>query len=268
MTLPSAASLQYAGADADLPSLAQAHDANVDALTYLLNGGMQLGSQMGAKVLTVPITMPDTQWVDVNSTVGFKNGWSNTGGGPANAGYRIEPNGRVIGRGNVTGGTVNAGGTGTIFTLPSVYAPSSTVKLAVESNGAYGMCLVTSGGDVRAAVGNNTSFSLDSLDFFAASPSAAPRVFNPSGTQTITGVQLWPVTVKHGLKSKCVGVALLGCILTSGQGIGTVLEGGASSPYPALDLTPDDGNGNILVNAVYGLSPGKTYSLTLLAITG
>lgn len=72
------------------------------------------------------------------------------------------------------GGIAKSGTIGTtIFTLPEGYRPGFTdasvgLIFPVVSNAAFGYCDIRSDGQVIAAAGNNTYFSLDGITFRAA----------------------------------------------------------------------------------------------------
>lgn len=262
--LPAAASLNIIGDDTSPANVAAVHDQNVQSLNYLLQGGLQLQSNLGMKLLSVPVTAPDTQWIDISSTLGYLNSWSNARAG----GYLMLPWGEVVLRGTLTGGTVNTGATGNMFILPSGYAPNQAAVRIVESNGTSGIVLIGTDGSVRAYSGNNASMTLDGLSWRAAQPAAAPRRFNVQGPGGTQGVQGWPIVVKHGLKAQCRGVVPLAILLSGGQSQQPIPEPGAAMPMPMWDITPDDGQGNLQINWVFGLSPGKMYNATLLALSG
>ena len=95
----------------------------------------------------------------------FQNGWSNFGAGNEQAGYYKDPWNRVYLTGTTKGGTVAAGSTGTMFTLPAGFRPQYPSIFAVISNGALGLVTVQVDGSVRAESGNNTYFSLSGLNF-------------------------------------------------------------------------------------------------------
>lgn len=101
-------------------------------------------------------------WTEVPSAA-FTNLWVNVGGTSETAAYRKDPLGVVHLKGSVSTGTIGTA----VFTLPVGYRPKAIVRFAVDSNGAYGMCNVTSAGAVNAATGSNVRFSLDGVRFKA-----------------------------------------------------------------------------------------------------
>jgi hypothetical protein len=109
---------------------------------------------------------------DVWHTVGaggepaFQNGWVNFGSGQTDASFTKDATGVVHIRGQVAGGTVNPGVTGSVFTLPVGYRPPSLVYVAaLTTNGANvvtpGYVGVSPTGDVIVGVGNNAFVALD-----------------------------------------------------------------------------------------------------------
>jgi hypothetical protein len=96
------------------------------------------------------------------------NSWINYGSPFANAGYRMERGSLVRLNGVVRDGTVNLNGTAPIFTLPVGYRPASQKLFTVSCGGnVLGRVDVKTNGDVFAAAGNNSYFSLDNISFLA-----------------------------------------------------------------------------------------------------
>jgi hypothetical protein len=98
----------------------------------------------------------------------FTNSWVNfVGGGPVyeNAGYYLDPFGRVWLQGSIKSGTMGA----SAFTLAAGFRPAKNHQFAVASyNGAaniYGMVEVASTGTVVPTVGANNLISLDGVSF-------------------------------------------------------------------------------------------------------
>lgn len=91
----------------------------------------------------------------------FSNSWVNFDSPRPAAYYRI--GGRVYLQGIIKDGTMNT----TAFTLPSGYRPSQTgdLLLPVVSNGAFGLVVVETDGDIRPNVGSNVSFVLEGVSF-------------------------------------------------------------------------------------------------------
>lgn len=89
----------------------------------------------------------------------FTNSWSNYNATHAQAGFTKTPDGVVILRGLVKGGTSG------IFTLPPGYRPDVSRLFAVASNAALGRADVLANGVVQINTGSNTWFSLDGISF-------------------------------------------------------------------------------------------------------
>ena len=92
------------------------------------------------------------------------NSWVNFGLGYNNAGYTRDRSGVVRLRGRIKSGTLPA----SAFLLPVGYRPINDNLFAVDSNSAYGMVWVKSGGDVYINNGSNVSVSLDGISFLPA----------------------------------------------------------------------------------------------------
>jgi hypothetical protein len=108
--------------------------------------------------------LDDDHVVGSGSSPAFANSWVQDGT-RRSARFWRDPWGVVHLEGSVKSGTVNTGATGVIFTLPEAYRPEAELRFAVASNGAYGECRVGADGTVKAAVGNNTIFSLDGISY-------------------------------------------------------------------------------------------------------
>lgn len=75
-------------------------------------------------------------------------------------------NHKVLCRGLLAGGTVDASGSGSMFTFPVGLRPRSLLReFPVSSNTAFGMIRILTGGIACAYVGNNAYMSLDGIEF-------------------------------------------------------------------------------------------------------
>ena len=93
----------------------------------------------------------------------FQNGWGNTGGGYAAAGYRKMPDGRIEIRGLVSGGTLDA----TIFTLPVGYRPTETrMFTAVQGDGSPVRINVSSSGAISTYNASNNAYQSLEISFY------------------------------------------------------------------------------------------------------
>lgn len=196
-----------------------------------------------AELKTVRLSIPDVAFIA--PTLG--NSWANFGSGYRTAGYRIGPTGRVELRGLINGGTISVTSTGIITTLPVGYRPSEPEPFVTLGNGTAVELHVKATGDVHAWAGaSNVAWSLNGITFQAVKPCAPPRVFSGEG---------WPVRVKHGLPDVGGAIPVLTRLVDAVPG--------EAAPDPELDLATGK-DGELLVRAAHGLSPGRVYLVTLL----
>ena len=99
-------------------------------------------------------------WIEVTS---FSNSWVNYGGGFPNAAYCKSASGIVSLKGLIKSGTV----TSAAFTLPVGFRPLEQNNFIVDSNGALGILVVSSNGEVNPNSGNNGYFWLSGITFYA-----------------------------------------------------------------------------------------------------
>lgn len=93
------------------------------------------------------------------------NSWVNFGGGTgADAGYYKDADGTVHLKGLIKSGTIP----GSAFNLPSGFRPAAPIYLPIASNNAFGLAIVTAGGDVIVQAGNNTYADIGGIRFRAA----------------------------------------------------------------------------------------------------
>lgn len=93
-------------------------------------------------------------------TPSMGNSWVNFGAGYQTARYKMT-GGQCEIQGLVANGTVAAGSTGTIFTLPAGYRPAAALPFGVTANGAAGRLDILANGDVRAVIGSNNYFQIN-----------------------------------------------------------------------------------------------------------
>lgn len=91
----------------------------------------------------------------------FTNSWVNEGGAYGDAKYWFDERGDVHLEGAIQAGTI----TTAAFTLPVGYRPPIGRDFAVDSNSAYGMCVIGADGVVTPQVGSNARFHLDGIQF-------------------------------------------------------------------------------------------------------
>lgn len=102
--------------------------------------------------------------VGANGEPAFAGAWVNFASATdAVASFYKDPFGRVFIRGTVKSGAIGSA----IFTLPGGYRPQYTEIFAVVSNGAFGICTITSAGVVTATAGSNIYFTLNGISFRA-----------------------------------------------------------------------------------------------------
>jgi hypothetical protein len=92
------------------------------------------------------------------------NSWANFGAPWNPAGYYKDPFGIVHLRGMLKSGAVPSN----FFVLPTGYRPTNQEIFSAPSNGAFGICVIDSAGNVGANAGNTAYFSIDGLTFRAA----------------------------------------------------------------------------------------------------
>lgn len=102
----------------------------------------------------------------------FQNGWLNYDGGTTfdTAGFYKDPQGRVHLKGLVKGGTVAAGATGTVFTLPAGYRPAKYniyLIYTYATSLTIGRLNVRATGEVQIEIGGNDHASLEGISFRA-----------------------------------------------------------------------------------------------------
>lgn len=111
-----------------------------------------------AKVINANTAQPT--WVAPSLT----NSWVWFGSVSYEPAYSKDEQGLVRLRGMVKNGSAIPT---SVFTLPAGYRPTSEVRFAVASNGAFGLVRIGTDGTVNADVGSTTSLSLEGVSFFA-----------------------------------------------------------------------------------------------------
>lgn len=91
----------------------------------------------------------------------FENSWVNYGAGFPTAQFGFDRDGYVCLEGAIKTGSIG----NVAFTLPAGYRPSTTVYVAVDSNGSHGLLSIESTGSVRPYVGSSTIFNLNGVRF-------------------------------------------------------------------------------------------------------
>ena len=133
--------------------------------------------------------IPDYDWVDVSSGVGFENSWANYGSTWATAAYRMDAEGWVHIKGFVDSGTANTD----IFTLPEEYCPVRTMYFPVVTyNAVGGWCRISPTGEVNIATAGTGSTwqSLAGIQFPTAETVTRETRLWAGSVRTTTGEQI------------------------------------------------------------------------------
>jgi hypothetical protein len=248
---------------------------HMNDLGSLLNKRLTFGANIAAVFKDVTVNIPAVDWINVGDAgaPAFANSWVNSGGTDEPAAFRISPDGRVDIKGIVKNGTgVNT----TIFTLPPGFRPGYEQDFAVACSTGYSRLRIQSSGTVNAITGSVTWNSLN-CSFFASATGGGQEW---AGAIQNWRDKNWPVTVKA----------------TGDNGEDVVGDVRAVIPIQAFDLSKNvntissdtradgvnvqtgnaihgvmwepSGKGQVLLRRIGGLSPGRTYRVTLLIIGG
>lgn len=216
--------------------------------TKALSNNLTFGQNFLAVYKTVSILIPEETWTDVTPI----NGWAQYGSPYYNAGYMITNEGIVKLRGAVAGGTTTPGTA--MFTLPEGYRPSKPILFPVVINNAFGRIDIATNGNVAFTTGTaNTYVFFDGIQFYAgnsATPAAPPLSYSGAG---------WPIQLASGFANATVNDLRL--VKVRDLSPGTNFSNGAYTPAWVVDS-----NGNVIINRIGGLSPGRKYELTFLIL--
>lgn len=196
-----------------------------------------------AELKTLTVKVPEPAWIAPT----LLNGWANMGGTEAPAGYRIDPNGRVWIRGALTGGVRP----GVLFTLPVGYRPPYNfgIELATSDAGRSALFIDPTGNVTLGTGASNTWVHLGSISFLATSP-APPATFSGGD---------WPIYFSTALEKVKMVVPVQ---VEDPNGVATTTLGGATLDWVRT------GDGRIKLKSVHGLTPNRTYKLTVLVTAG
>jgi hypothetical protein len=210
-----------------------------------LNRGITFGENLAAQVKEVTVKTRDP-WL----TPTLENGWVDYGGSQAEATYR-KGGGEVLLRGTVKSGTMAQ----PIFTLPAGYRPAATIGFGVVSSAgagdAFGSVLVNAAGQVVPVAGGNTWLYLDEVRFWAADPRPIP---NPC----------FPVSVDLSLPGNRRPEFVIAKAIDTETGAPVAM----SLPAWSASVSASTGAYVLKLHDVPGLTPLRTYKLTLLVIGG
>lgn len=191
-----------------------------------------------ALFLEATVTVPS----DWTAVAVFANSWVNydTSTNPG-AQYRKTPDGMVELFGAVKSGTVPA----TAFTLPAGCRPALPINFSCVSNGAFGLVVVETDGDVVPSVGNNTYFDFGLFRFSASSRTPAP-------------LSCWPIQIPCALRVRPNAVLLAEARET---GSGAYV----AAANPDWDWDTQAGQNFVIIRNVPFLPPA-TYDLTFAVL--
>lgn len=235
-----------------LAHLADAINSQSDA-TASAGRRLKVADNMLATVKVLQVRIPATAWREIGATgqPAFENSWVNYDTNNNSAAFRIDETGLVRVKGLVKNGTaINT----TVFTLPVGYRPPKQIVFPSVAGGgadAFASGRVTAAGLVQGNVGATAYFSLDSVPPFFASAPSAPDAFSATG---------WPMTVATGLGVPVQGVTAW-AVLDSADSY--------AKSYGAVGVSWARGVGDVIsIRRINGLSPERTYTLTLVCWGG
>jgi hypothetical protein len=220
-----------------------------DSLYNSFNKQITVADNLGWQVITLNYTVPDNTW----TAVSFLNSWTNFGGGNYSVSFLLDTSGFVHFRGTAAGGVIGAN----IFVLPSGLAPAFNINVPVVANAAFGYCVIfgTGGatpGGVQAALGSNIWYSLEGISY-QANPLSTP----PQPSQT----SFFPYYAKSNLRTPVAGFIVSNAVDTTGNvNAAATITGGITATGSST------GDGRIKIDSISGLTPGRSYKLTILAI--
>lgn len=222
-----------------------------------LQRGLTFRENFRCAVRTLTVAVPDVAWIAPT----LVNTWANYGTGFPEAGYRIDSTGLVRVKGLLKDGDATSGTI--LFTLPVGYRPAERIQFggvsATTPGTTWADCRIDAhtGGEVTIVNGGNVFLSLAQVQFYAKGPAAPPAAFSGGG---------WPLQLDTGL-----GAAPWGLDVWRVEDVTPTasLTATTSSTYgdARLQWRPLDA-GRILITSCTGLSPGRSYRLTVFAHAG
>jgi hypothetical protein len=215
-----------------------AQNAALGAMLRALN----FAENFQADIREVVLTGPSPSWIELSD---LANDWNE--GGPAPT-ARIEPGGHVFLRGKIDSGTIPA----VALTLPLGYRPAVVGRFAVESNSAAGTVEIATNGQLTVLSGSNTRVSLDGISFYAAATAAHPTPL--TWPQTAPQLQLSPEMTR-----------VVGIWPIAFRPLDSTPELAMGMPNIEWEQVPPRA---VKLRTVWGLQPGRRYSLQLLLIGG
>lgn len=234
--------------DFDLDRFLRAYNDQQATVSTILGGGFRLSANGGAAIISARLRVPEYPWTAVES---FGTNYSNKGGDYPACQYLLWPGGRVY----VRGGLVKSGAQSaleTMCTLPAEARPDKAYDfagLAGTAYGPYAFEVGLSGAILNVDSTKNGTLATIQCDFQGSTSVGAPKPFN----WTDDG---WKV--KHGL-GRCTGLVPL---------YAEVVGDSRNETVGQFTLEwKDRGDGTLAIRSAYGLQPGKTYNLRLLALS-
>lgn len=219
-------------------------------VTAALGGRLTISDNVVASYKTFRCVIPANSYITI-SNAALQNGWVAYGSPYNLPGYRITMDGLVYVTGVIKNGTT---GTGTLlFTLPEGYRPLATKIFTLAKAGGAGNWEVEIAANGQVTVGprnaDATWSSLDNITFAAAGICAPVPAFAGIG---------WPLVYAPEITGKPSAVFVASAKDTVGNEATSFGLGGVD-----WELTPDN---KVKVKQIHGLTPGRTYDVTLLTL--
>lgn len=233
---------RYPGSEDWVDGLLSDLNAQSELLQRVLLRGLSLSENSAVELRDVTFTAPDPTWLAPT----LLNSWVDLGSGYAAGGILILPGGEIQLRGTFKNGVIGTA----LFNLPTGTWPIGHLGFGTESNGAHAVCTVMSTGAVTANSGNNASFSVSGIRFRAATQVALPPPMTWSED---------PPMIQHGL-SDVIDVRVMSW---------RALDADRSSAMGSPQIEWEKTAGSIIrISAVWGLQPGRRYTMRLLLTSG
>lgn len=205
-----------------------------------LSAGLRLDANLGCQVWTFRVQVP-AQW----QTPTFANSWTNYGSPEATAGYTKTADGLVFLKGGLKGGTLGAAA----FMLPAAYCPAERMQCVCYyfngTSAAPGLVYVEANGDVKPAGSTNFYVSLAGISF----PCSNFSPYVPS---------CFPLKFKCTLPGGRAQKLELGEVVD-------VTPGSTPLVHNATEAIWRNDAGQITIDNIPGLLPGRTYSIRAIA---
>jgi hypothetical protein len=217
-------------------------------VTGALSGRLTIGDNVSASYKTFRCTIPQNAFIPITD---LQNGWVAYGSPYNLPGYRITMDGLVYVRGVIKDGTT---GSGTLlFTLPDGYRPDATKIFALAKSGGAGLWEAEIAANGQVIVGprnaDATWSSLDNITFTAMGVCAPIPTFSGAN---------WPLVYEPQIPTKPSAVFVSSAVDVNGNTSTSFGMGGVD-----WELTLDN---KVRVKQIHGLSPGRTYDITLLTL--